>query len=320
LKVGLNATCFNDRPSGARKRFVGIYGELVKRLPDTEFIIFEPVGSKVTAWFHELPNILARPTPIPNQGRLRKFSAGIRYWPNELTLDSFDLFECFNMPLVKSPSGKTLLTVHDIRGMHSEKGVLDRAIFKEVLGRSFKTANHLITVSETMKKEILGFFPNISISVIYNGLDAREFEQISESDLRAFQKKYRLPESFALTVGHFEKRKNYLRLIDAMALLRDRGITCPLLIIGNDSGERKAVEAHMASVNIRDSVKLLSGLTDHEVLCAYKLCCLFVFPSSYEGFGIPILEAMAAGKPMVLSDLSVFREIIDPELHFSDQL
>ena len=62
-------------------------------------------------------------------------------------------------------------------------------------------------------------------------------------------------------------------------------------------------------MDLSDHVTILSGLSDLEVRCAYKLCSLFVFPSSYEGFGIPILEAMAAGAPMVLSELPVFREI-----------
>lgn len=310
MKIGLNATCFNDRPSGARQRFVGIYGELIKRMPEEEFVIFEPMDCRVATWFDGLPNIYAMATPIPSEGRrLRKVAAGIRYWPNALSYDSFNIFEGFNLPLTRAKRGQTLLTIHDIRLMRPENGVLDRAIYKAVLGRSLKAADHVITVSETSKDEILDFFPDISISVIYNGLDANKFNYISELDLSTFRKKHNLSEGFALTVGHLEKRKNYLRLIDAMALLRDRGIACPLLIIGNDSGYRKSVEARVASANLGNSVTILSGLTDLEVRCAYKLCSLFVFPSSYEGFGIPILEAMAASRPMVLSDIPVFHEI-----------
>ena len=64
-------------------------------------------------------------------------------------------------------------------------------------------------------------------------------------------------------------------------------------------------------LDLNDHINFLSGLSDSEVLCAYKLCNLFVFPSLYEGFGIPILEAMAASRPIVLSDLPVFREITE---------
>jgi glycosyltransferase involved in cell wall biosynthesis len=278
-------------------------------MPNDEFVIFEPVDCRVAKWFDGLPNITAVTTPIPSEGRLRKFVARFWYWPSVLTRDAFDVFESLHLPLTRPSSGKALLTVHDIRSVRPGNSLFGRMLFKMVLSRSLKASDHVITVSEAMKEELLSLFPGITISVIYNGLDVNRFNNVSEHDLSSFQKKYNLPETYVLAVGHFERRKNYLRLVDAIALLRDWGIVCPLLIIGNDSGERSAVEARVSAANLSDSVKILSGLTDHEVCCAYKLCGLFVMPSSYEGFGIPVLEAMAAHRPMVLSDLPVFREI-----------
>jgi glycosyltransferase involved in cell wall biosynthesis len=311
LKVGLNATCLNARPSGAKQRFVGIYSELLKLLPDAEFVIFEPIDCRVSEWFDGAPNVSARQTPIPSEGRAQKLMSGFRYWGDALAREKFDIFEGFNMPLVKSPTGRTLLTIHDIRGINPEYGVLSRTVFKTLLGRSINSADHVVTVSDAMKAEILKLFPGVPISVIYNGLDTRGFDSVAASDMLAVHQKFSLPEKFVLAVGHFEVRKNYLCLIDAVAMLRDRGHSCSLLIIGNDSGEGKAIEARVAALNLSGSVQILSGLSDLEVRCAYKLCSLFVFPSSYEGFGVPILEAMAAGCSMVLSDIPVFREITE---------
>lgn len=309
MKVALNATCFNDRPSGARQRFVGIYTELFKRMPNDEFVIFEPADTRIASWFDDLPNVTVLTTPIPSAGRLSKFLAGFRYWTKVLSHGDFDIFEVSHLPLIRSPSGKTILTIHDIRGIYGDNHWFERVLFKWVLSRSLRAADHVITVSEAMKEELLSFFPGISISVIYNGLDARGFNDISECDLSTFQKKYNLPEDYILTVGHFEKRKNYLRLIEAIKQLRDRGLPRSLLIIGNDSGGRNEVKARISALGLSGSIKVISGLTDSEVRCAYKLSSLFVMPSCYEGFGIPVLEAMAAHKPMVLSDLPVFREI-----------
>ncbi len=309
MKIGLNATCLNERPSGAKQRFVGIYGQLVKRLPDVEFVVYEPADCQVGAWFDGAPNVTVRCTPLPSEGRARKFVSGLRYWHKALSNEKFTVFEGLNLPLVKAPSGRTLLTIHDIRGMRSESSVLERTVFKLALADSIARADHVITVSETMKQEILGFFPKASISVIYNGLDITEFANVTEANLQTVRLKYGLPENFILAVGHLERRKNYLRLIDAMARLRDRGCSCSLLIVGNDSGERQLIDERIASAKLTGSVKFLTGLSDLEVRCIYKLCSLFVFPSSYEGFGIPILEAMAAERPMVLSDIPVFREI-----------
>jgi len=309
LKIGLNATCLNDRPSGASQRFSGIYGELVRRLPDAGFVVYEPADCTVGSWFCGAPNVSVRRTPIPSEGRTRKIISGLRYWRSALPREEFDFFEGFNLPLVTAPTGRTLLTIHDVRGLHPEYGALERAVFRRILGQSLSAADHVLTVSETMKEEILSFYPGLPISVIHNGLDARAYDRISDSELSAVRRRFALPDEFVLAVGHFETRKNYLRLIDAIAWLRDRGRSCALLIIGNDSGIKKAIERRVESAGLTRSVKLLSGLSDLEVRCAYKLCSLFIFPSSYEGFGIPILEAMAARRPMVLSDLAVFREI-----------
>ena len=309
MKIGLNATCFNDRPSGAKHRFVGIYRELVKQLPEADFVLYEPKDCQIVSWFEGAPNVTVKSTPLPSEGRVSRFIEGIRYWDKALYQEELGVFEVANLPLVKAPTGKTILTIHDIRGLRPESGLVERSLYKLLIERSVRSADHLVTVSEAMKNELLDLFPGVPISVIYNGLDPNQFEDIAENDLKAVRIKYGLPQEFVLAVGHFEKRKNYLRLVEAIALLRDRGRSIGLVIIGNNSGERQTIKDKVESINLSSSVTVLSGLDDSDVRCIYKLCSLFIFPSSYEGFGIPILEAMASNRPMVLSDLSVFREI-----------
>ncbi len=309
MKIGLNGTCFNDRPSGAKQRFVGIYGALVRRMPEAEFIIYEPRDCSIGKWFDGADNVSVRRTSMPSVGRIQRFIQGLLYWNNALSNQQFNFFEVANLPLVKAPSGRTILTIHDIRGTHFGSELFERAAYRVFFEKSVKTADHIITVSEAMRDEILTLYPGLKISVIYNGLDANIYDQVFENDMTEVQIKYELPEEFILAVGHFEKRKNYLRLIEAISLLRDRGRPCNLVIVGNNSGQRQKIIDLVKSEGLSPYVTLLSGLSDLEVRCIYKLCQLFVFPSSYEGFGIPILEAMAAKCPMVLSDIPVFREI-----------
>ena len=76
MRIGLNATCFNDRPSGANQRFLGIYGALVRRRPDIEFVVYEPADQRIADWFGGAPNVVARPTPIPSVGRFARLRAG----------------------------------------------------------------------------------------------------------------------------------------------------------------------------------------------------------------------------------------------------
>jgi glycosyltransferase involved in cell wall biosynthesis len=311
VRVGLNATCLNDRPSGAKQRFMGIYGSLIKRLPEVEFVIFEPVDCRVSGWFPGAPNVSARRTPIPSSGLYGKFLHGLQYWPWVMRRENFDLFECFNQPLVQSGASRVFTTIHDIRQVYANWKFPQRQLYTYSLRQALTQVDLAITVSATMKEEILGFHPGARASVIYNGLNPRLFAEISEVDTHAVRRKFGLPMEFLLAVGHFEPRKNYLQLINAVALLRDRGFDCNLVIVGNDSGERRLVDERITSAKLKNHVKILTDLTDQEVRSIYKLSSLFVFPSSYEGFGIPILEAMAAGIPFVLSDIPVFREITE---------
>src|SRR5579872_4047421 len=129
LRIGLNATCFSDRPSGARQRFVGLYGEVIRRRPHDEFIIYEPADCRVASWFGDAANVVARVTPLPSTARARRPLAGISYWRNELRATSLDLFEMFNLPLVKAPDCPTLLTIHDLRRLKSDQPVYARALY-----------------------------------------------------------------------------------------------------------------------------------------------------------------------------------------------
>ena len=311
MKVGLNATCFNERSSGAKQRFKGIYSALIHRLPNAEFLLYEPADCPVGHWFSEADNVTALRTPIPSNGRLRKAVYGSVYWHSVFTAERFDLFECFNEPLIDCPTARNLTTIHDLRRLYSDYLSPERHLYSLSLRSTLAKVDHVITVSESMKSEMHSYYPDARISVVYNGLDCNRFSAFGDVECEGVRKKYCLPHEFLLSVGHFERRKNYLRLLDAIALVHDRGTDCHLVIIGNDSGERRHVEERMHALNLSSCVTLLSGLSDLEVRCIYKISSLFVFPSSYEGFGIPILEAMASGVAPVLSDIPVFREITE---------
>lgn len=309
MKIGLNATCFNDRPSGAKQRFVGIYTELFRHLSADEFVVYEPSDCRMHDWFDGAQNAVFKQTPLSSNSRLKKHLRGLRFWPAMLKAENFDLFESFHLPLVKAPSGRTILTIHDIRGIMMSGGWRERLVYKVILEKALKAADHVVTVSGAVKKEVLEHYPNTSISVIYNGIEIEPFQNIPALESLKVKQNCGLAENFLLAVGHFEKRKNYIGLIDALGNLHERGYRTHLVIIGNDSGESVVVQQRVNDLKLSSYVKILSGLTDAEVRCIYSLCELFVFPSAYEGFGIPILEAMAAKRPVVLSDIPVFQEI-----------
>jgi glycosyltransferase involved in cell wall biosynthesis len=309
--IGLNATCLNDRPSGAKQRFIGIYGGLINSLPNAKFFIYEPKDSDISSWFVNAANVTYIRTPIPSEGRVIKFLCSFIYFHCEFKKKKYDFFEGFHLPFFKPSSGIKFITIHDIRGMLPSSKLSEKFLHKITLIKAINESDHLITVSEAMKKEILNFFPKASLSVIYNGISLINHQSIINEDVNKFRIKYGIKNNFILAVGHIESRKNYIRLIESLSILKKKQFDFKLIIIGNDSGEKNRLLILIRDLKLQDDIKFLSGLSDSEVLCAYKLCSLFIFPSLYEGFGIPILEAMAASCPIVLSDLPVFREITE---------
>jgi glycosyltransferase involved in cell wall biosynthesis len=311
VRVGLNATCFNERPSGARQRFIGIYGALIALRPDIEFVIYEPVDCAVAGWFGGAANVVARPTPVPSSGRLRKLVASLGFWNKQLASDRLDLFEAFNMPVFGKPRCSTIFTIHDVREIRDNVPRPQRDFYTMVLRRELRRVDHIITVSDTMRKEIAQIAPGTPITRIYNGIDPSRFRGADPAALAATTARLGVPQGFALAVGHLEERKNFLRLVEAFALLRDSGRTLPLLIVGNDGGSRSEIAAAVARHGLETQISLLQGVTDEELCHLYALSRLVVFPSRYEGFGIPVLEAMAAHRPLVTSDIAVFQELTE---------
>lgn len=317
MKVGLNGTCFNDRPSGAKQRFIGIYSELFNLMPDDEFVIFEPSDCKVGNWFNA-HNVRSINTPIPSEGRIRKYLYGINFWKSSLLREKLDIFENFNQPIIKSPEGKTIQTIHDIRSISVSNSKFTSLISKYTHSRSIKKADHVLTVSSSMRDEILNFFPNANVSFIFNGINTSIFRNLIFDELEKVKKRFQLPSNFILLVGHFEKRKNYINFIKAIRSLKNIGKSYDVVIIGNDNGEKKNLKKQISKYNLGSNINLFSGLSDMEVVSIYSLSSLFAFASNYEGFGIPVLEAMAAKKPMILSNIPVFREITQNQVLFFD--
>ncbi|MBI1867940.1 MAG: glycosyltransferase family 4 protein [Methylocystis sp.] len=309
MKIGLNATCLTARSSGAAQRFRGLYGELFNRLSNVEFVVYEPSDCEVRNWFDGYENVRFIRTQLLSENRLQRYIFGKIFWNVEINKNEFDWFESVNLPIVNSMSCRNLLTIHDIRDLKLKGNAIFRGLYRYILDDSVKKAHKIIAVSESAREEMLDYYPNASISVVYNGVNVCEFQNVKNEAILEVKNRLKLPNEFILTVGHFEKRKNYLRLIDALSYLHKKSKNVNLVIVGNDNGELEAVRKRANILGVSDKLLIFNGLSDFDVRAIYRAAKLLVFPSSYEGFGIPVIEAMAAEIPVVLSDIPVFKEI-----------
>jgi len=168
-------------------------------------------------------------------------------------------------------------------------------------------------VSETSKADILRYcdVPADRIVVVYNAIDDRFAVAPADEAVRRARERYQLDGPFALYAGNIKPHKNIERLIDAFDLVRRSGFErLELLIIGDQISKyprlRRAVDKH----KLHKHVRFLGFVPDDTLAALYRLATVFVFPSLYEGFGLPPLEAMASGTPVVTSNRSSLPEVV----------
>ena len=321
MRIGLNATCFNNRPSGAKQRFIGLYSVFFSEMKDYEFIVYEPIDYDIKPLFKDFQNVKYIKTPLKSDNRYQRLIKGLFFWRKEFKRFNFDVFENFNFPVFRGKNELSILTIHDIRGLHLESNSLINIVYKIIYSISIKRVGIVITVSQFMKNEILSFFPNARVEVINNAifLNANQKPIYDLDKKKSFFFLNNLPEKYFLTVGHFEERKNYARLIKAISILKlKENYSCNLVIVGNESGQLKKIRELIKREHLQENIWILNNISDIDLETLYINAQLFVFPSFYEGFGIPILEAFKFKLPVILSDIEVFKEIAGNNASYFD--
>ena len=201
-----------------------------------------------------------------------------------------------------------VMTVHDLSFLYN-RSWFSKAYYwwyRIMTPLAIKTSRHLITVSQFSKQEIMRFYPFIQegqISVAYGAVDSTRFHRLSSVPA---------PEHpFALAVSSIDPRKNFPMLVKAF-----KGIEgCQLYIVGKQNhvfSQQNGLDEAIPNVNF------LGRVSDEELRRLYNQAVCFIFPSIYEGFGLPLLEAMTCGCPVLASDIPVFREVCgDAAIYFN---
>ena len=209
---------------------------------------------------------------------------------------------------------KTVVTVHDLGFMHYPElyRPLERFILKYIMGYAIKKATKIVTISQATEDDILKFYPKIDkskITIVYQGLNHERFRPLKPTDKLKFQPKYG---KYILFVGRIEERKNVARMIEAYALLRkERKVTHKLVLAGRPRyGYSRFLEIiEKLPEDIRQDIILPGYISDTDLPILLREADIFLYPSLFEGFGLPILEAYASGVPVVTSNVTSMPEV-----------
>jgi glycosyltransferase involved in cell wall biosynthesis len=204
-----------------------------------------------------------------------------------------------------------VLTIHDLSFLHYPQNFRGgKRLYLRLFTRwSVRRARRVIAPSESTRRDILAQYgvPPARVDRVYYGLDPI-FHPLPRDQVAEFRIQQGLPERFLLFVGTLEPRKNVTRLIEAYARLpRDRP---PLYIVGGKGWLYDEVFARVEALQLSGAVKFAGYVPGQELPWWYNAAELFVYPSLYEGFGLPPLEAMACGTPVVTSGISSLPEVV----------
>ena len=219
------------------------------------------------------------------------------------------------LPLGLRNSGiKSVVTIHDLIFLRHPEYYhwFDRKMYTWKFHQTIKQADRIIAVSECTKRDILEFgkIDPEKISVIYQSCNPKFTNMPTEGEMEAATKKYDLPERYLLCVGTIEERKNLMLAVKSLSLLPE---DIHLVAVGKKTKYADKVMETADKTGVSHRLHLLSGVSDDELNVIYKKAEVFVYPSRYEGFGIPIIEAIFCGLPVVASTGSCLEEAGGPD-------
>jgi glycosyltransferase involved in cell wall biosynthesis len=206
--------------------------------------------------------------------------------------------------------GEIIITVHDL-GFYREPQLyhpLER-IYQKISHRlAISRANKIIAISQATADDIVHYFPQAKnkIKIIYNGWDHKNFKPLSTDKIEAIRDEHDLPGKFVLYIGRLETKKNIQNLIKAFALLKNKNYQ---LVLAGRPGNFGYQEIERLAQEMKGRVKILGYVKSEHYQQLIATADIFAFPSKFEGFGIPILEAMGSGVPVVASDMKVLKEV-----------
>jgi glycosyltransferase involved in cell wall biosynthesis len=217
---------------------------------------------------------------------------------------------------------KSVVTVHDLVFKHRPDyyPLIDRTVYDLKFRYACQKADAIVAISESTKKDIINFYqiPAEKIHVIYQSCDERFMQEKSAKLIDQILAKYQLPSEFMLYVGTITERKNLLGIVQAMAMLPP-SLRIPLVVIGKGK-EYKAQVVQFLQQEGLSKLVIFTQVDNDDLPAIFQKASIFLYPSRLEGFGIPVIEALFSGTPVISSRVSSLPEaagpaswLVDPE-------
>jgi glycosyltransferase involved in cell wall biosynthesis len=320
MKIFVEGGAFLEKPSG-----VGHYGKrlteaLARNFPSHHVTIF---GFRF--FLRPLPHLPVKPTANLNYRFMRLLPAraynlliklGMPFPIDPLLLRRADVFLFPNFvcwPTLQRRA-KVIVAIHDLSFIHYSQYTSPPNLryMTRFVPKSIKRADHIITISESSRRDIIDYYkvsPD-KVSIVVPAIDPAVYHPQSQATITRIRKKYKLPEKYILYAGNLEPRKNIEGLLKAYESL-DKNVhdQFALVLVGGKGWLDDRIHAEIQ--RLQDHNIVLTGyVPDEDMPALYSGAAVFTFPSFFEGFGMPPLEAMACGTPVITSNTSSLPEVV----------
>ena len=310
LKIGYDGKRAANNLTGLGNYSRSLIEALAKEFTQNQYFIYT---EKIKAAVQELSifslqNIFLK-FPSKEFSKILWRSFGIK---TQLLKDKIDLFHGLSHEIpfgLRNTNIKTIVTIHDLIFLRKPNyyKLIDRIIYKSKSKYACNHADRIIAISEKTKEDIVEFYgiaPE-KIDVIYQSCDDSFKKLLSAEEKNRVRIKYQLPDNYILNVGTIEERKNLLLIIKALPNI---DAAFKLVVVGKETNYIKLIKNEIVNLNLQNRVTFLKHIPFNDLPAIYQNASLFVYPSFYEGFGIPIIEALYGGVPVVAATGSCLEE------------
>lgn len=309
MRIGIDARLNAYRQGGIAQYTRQLLGAMAALAPADEFVALQHYsqGRPIVV----APNVRRAPMLTPPHNRYEQLSLPLELWPRRL-----DLLHCPDFIAPRRRPCPAVVTIHDLAFIHYP-AILDddaRRFYGQVRAAVYD-ADAVITVSEATRRDITGLLglPPERISVVYEAADPR-FEPLglAPGAARAVNGQPLEAGAFMLFVSTIEPRKNLETLLRALRVSLDRRPDAGFRLVaaGSRGWLDEPIYALARELRLGDAVVFLGAVAPEDLIWLYGACRLYLNPSLYEGFGLPVLEALACGAPSIVADTSSLPEVV----------
>lgn len=312
MRIGFDAKRLYSNYTGLGNYSRTIVKNLLEYYPSQRFHLYTPRirTSDEIQFFKEHPNLETFVAQTKFKPYWRTYSI-----TEQLKKDKIDLYHGLSNEIpqnLKKAKIKSVVTIHDLifKVLPETFPLVDRKIYDLKFKKSCKKANKIIAISENTKKDLIHYYDidEQKIEVIYQSCNPIFYREIDILNSKQVLEKYSLPTEYNLFVGSIEKRKNLKLIIDAYNYI-SKSDQIPLVIVGGSRTFNKELSKLIGDLEAKNKLIWLKNLNDNTDLQAiYTSAQMLVYPSLYEGFGLPIVEALLSKTPVITSNTSSLPE------------